>query len=260
MILRGDYMSDILHTTVNISFMIPEKRGDEPYKIAYLLHGLHGNSGTWINNTMLPYYGKDYDAIIAMPEVGRSFYCNQKYGRNYYTFISEELPQICKRIFNISEKREDTAVIGNSMGGYGALRMAFSKPGQYGFCGAISPACLYFGPIVDGLRKDPSAYLKTGREAEETLKDLYSIYGEELGYLPESDVPYLVKNYPTDIPKPKVYVNCGTEDNLLKENHKFREEMKGMSFDFTYEEWSGGHEWDFFNEGLKKTFEFWLKG
>ena len=259
MILRGDYSSDILRSTANVQFMLPDETPEnkKPFKVVYLLHGQHGNHGSWINNSMLPYFGRKYNALFVMPEVGRSFYTDLKYGRKYYTFVSEELPGICRRIFNISTKFEDTAVMGYSMGGYGSLRFALSKPGQYGFCGAISPACLYFTPILDALRKDPLSYKKTGNEAEETLKDIYSIYGDDLEYVPEYDIVELVKNYPADKPKPKIYVTCGDEDFLLKENHKFRDEMKNYSFDYTYEEWQGTHDWDFFNEGLKKSLTVW---
>jgi len=33
--------------------------------------------------------------------------------------------------------------------------------------------------------------------------------------------------------------------------------MKNTVFDYTYEEWPGGHDWYFFNEGLKKALEVW---
>jgi len=256
MILKGDYSSDILHTTANIQFMIPDNEKG-PFKVVYLLHGQHGNNGSWIQNSMLPYYGKKYNAIFVMPEVGRSFYIDQRLGRNYYTFVSEELPLICGRIFNISSRYEDTAVMGYSMGGFGSLLFALSKPGQYAFCGAISPACIYFKPVLDALRNDPSPYLQTGREAEESMKDIRAIYGDNLDYNPNYDIVELVKNYPTGKPKPKIFASCGTEDNLLKENHKFRDEMKNTDFDYTYEEWAGGHDWDFFNAGLKRSLEVW---
>jgi len=208
--------------------------------------------------SMLPYYGKNYKTIFVMPEVGRSFYFDLKYGRKYFSFVSEELPQITKKIFNISAKREDSAVIGYSMGGNGALKLALSKPDQYGFCGAISAACLYFKPVLDAIRKDKSAFFYIdAAESEEVIKDLYAMYGEDLEYRIEGDVPELVRNFPADKPKPKIYATCGTEDDLVKENHKFRDEMKNTAFDFTYNEWAGGHDWDFFNEGLKKTLEFW---
>jgi S-formylglutathione hydrolase FrmB len=238
--------------------MIPEKH-ESPYKVAYMFHGLHANQGAYMDFSMLPFYGKKYNVIFVMPEVGRSFYCDFKYGRNYFSFINEELPKICSRIFNISAKREDTAAIGYSMGGYGALKASLSKPEQYGFCGCISTACLYFKPILDKVRndKDTFSYINAA-ESKELIKDLYAIYGEELKYKPENDILELIKKIPIGKPKPRIYNTCGTEDELLKENHKFRNEMINTDFDYTYEEWAGGHDWDFFNEGLKKTLNFWL--
>ena len=259
MILKGYYPSEILQTSANIQFMIPEK-SKRPFKVVYLLHGMHGSHDSWVDNSMLPYFGKKYDAIFVMPDAARSFYCDLKYGRNYFSYFSEELPKICKNIFDISDRPEDTAVIGYSMGAFGSLLLALGKPGQYGFCGAISTACLYFKPMLDALRKDAPAHIKDNKEAEEILKDLYAIYGEGLEYQPEKDIVELVKRYPADILKPKIYSTCGTEDDLMKDNHKFRDMMKETDFDFTYEEWTGGHDWDFFNEGLKKTLEFWFKG
>jgi len=258
MILRGNYTSEILRSATNIQVFIPEKSA-APFRIVYLLHGLHGNHGSWGDNSMLVHYGKKYNVIFVMPDVGRSFYCDLEHGRKYFSLIADELPQICGKIFNISAKLEDTAVIGYSMGGFGALRLALSRPEQYSFCGAISPACLYFKPLLDTLRENPEPYLKTGAEAQEIYKDQLAIYGEGLKYKPEYDVLELVKNFPNDKPKPKMYVTCGTEDGLLKENHKFREEMKNTNFDYTYEEWTGGHDWEFFNDALRKTLEFWHK-
>ena len=192
-----------------------------------------------------------------MPEAGRSFFYNQKFGRNYYTFVSEELPRITRRIFNISARREDTAVMGCSMGGYGALKLGLTKPDQFSFCGAISPACLFFKPMLDGLRANVDSYRKIGAEEEEIVKDLCVTFGEDMAYQPEGDVSELVKVFPAHMPRPKIYAACGTEDGLLKENHKFRDQIKNTPFDFTYEEWAGGHDWYFFDEALKKTLEFW---
>ena len=265
MILRGSFSSEAMRTSVNIQVYFSNIGAEPsasmpPYKIVYLLHGLHGNQESWINNSMLMHYGKEYNAVFVMPDASRSFYCDLKYGRKYYSFVADELPEICRKIFNISARREDTAVIGYSMGGYGALKLALSKPEQYSFCGAISPACLYFKTILDKLRADSAAYIKTGAEAREIVTDLYTIYGEDLIYNPEYDVLELAKNFPADTPRPKIYATCGTEDDLLNENHKFRDEMKNTSFDYTYEEWSGGHDWYFFNEGLKKTLKVWHNG
>jgi S-formylglutathione hydrolase FrmB len=260
MILRGYYGSDVLHTTINVQFITPDKHKG-PYKVVYLLHGLHGNQGTWIDRTMLPCYCNDYDAVFVMPDVGRSFYCNQKYGRKFFSFVSEELPEISRNIFNISAKREDTAVMGCSMGGYGALKLALTKPEQFSFCGSIAAACVYLRPMLDGLRLSDGAdsFRKKGAEEEEILNDIYSVYGAELEYLPENDISELLKIFPADKPMPKIYSTCGTEDNLRKENLDLRDDMKKRAFDFTYEEWKGGHDWYFFSDALKKTLDVWYK-
>jgi S-formylglutathione hydrolase FrmB len=234
-------------------------QGEGPFRVVYLLHGLHGDQGTWVDNTLLPLYAQKYNVIFVMPEVGRSFYTDLKYGRKYYTYVSEELPQICRKIFNISTKREDTAVMGCSMGGFGALRLALGLPEQYGFCGAISSACLYFKQMLDLLRTNPGPWLSTGPEAEEILIDLRTIYGDGLEYRKDYDAVELAKSFPATMPRPKIYVCCGLEDDLRKDNVKFAEEMKNSKFDFTYEEWAGGHDWYFFNDALKRTLEFWHK-
>lgn len=277
MILRGDFLSEALHMSTNIQILIPDSAAGmsagmsagtrregvsqacdgEPFRVVYLLHGLHGDQGTWLDNTMLPVYAKKYNAVFVMPEAGRSFYLNLKYGRRYYDYVSDELPRVCRKVFNISAERENTAVMGCSMGGYGSLLLALTRPDQFGFCGAIAPACLYFKPMLDGLRENPDPWLKTGPEAQEILTDLRATYGDGLGYRREYDVPELVKDFPAAMPKPWIYTTCGTEDNLRNENISFRDNMKTTGFDFTYEEWAGGHDWYFFNEALVKTLAFW---
>jgi S-formylglutathione hydrolase FrmB len=257
MILRGNFSSEILHGNTGISVLIPDKC-EGPFRLVYLLHGLHGDHNTWLDNTMLPIFAKKYNVVFVMPQVNRSFYANLKYGRRYFDYISEELPRVTRNNFNVSAKREDTAIMGCSMGGYGALWFAISFPDQYGFCGAISPACLDVKKVLDALRKDYEKYINTGLEAKEILTDLYAIYGEGLEYRADYDVAHLVKNFPADKPMPKIYATCGIEDDLRNENLIFKDEMKNTTFDFTYEEWPGGHDWVFFNEALRKTLEVWL--
>ena len=150
--------------------------------------------------------------------------------------------------------------MGCSMGGYGALKLALSMPDRFGFCGAISSACIYFKPILESLRTDAASYMKTGAEAVEVVKDMRAIFGDDLKYQPEGDIMELVKNFPANMPRPKIYAACGTEDNLHKENLKFREEMQKTAFDFTFGEWQGCHDWYFFSDALKKALELWYNG
>jgi S-formylglutathione hydrolase FrmB len=125
MILRGNVFSKILEMDTGITIVTPNDfKMDGTYKVVYLLHGACGNNGTWADYSMLPVYANHGKTIYVLPEVARSFYTDMKYGFKYFSYITEELPNICKTVFNISADREDTAIIGGSMGGYGALNCA----------------------------------------------------------------------------------------------------------------------------------------
>ena len=78
--------------------------------------------------------------IVIMPGAERSFYADMEHGYKYWTYISEELPSIMKSFFPISDKREDTFVAGLSMGGYGAMKLAFNHPERYAAAASLSSA------------------------------------------------------------------------------------------------------------------------
>ena len=56
---------------------------------------------------------------------------------------------------------------------------------------------------------------------------------------------------------PKVFLACGTEDELLEGSRKVRDYMRAAGADVTYEEGPGGHEWDFWSRYIKKFID-WL--
>ncbi|GHU43211.1 tributyrin esterase [Spirochaetia bacterium] len=258
MTFHGSVYSKVLGFKTGISVFAPDNFVEKSRcKVVYLLHGLHGNSQTWLSDTMLSVYAGDSNAVFIMPEVGRSFYTNMKHGLNYFMYIGEELPEIVKNVFNISSKREDTAVIGCSMGGYGALKLALSKPGQYGFCGAISPACLFISKYLEQLKKEGQAWAAHSPDNAAILRDFYAIFGEDLEYNKKDDIFSLAKEISQLKKKPKIYAACGKEDDLLEENRQFNHAVKELKLDYTFDEWTGRHDWNFFNEALQKTLNAW---
>lgn len=251
MLLRGNVFSQSLAMDTGITILAPQTEKNMPYQIVYLLHGLCGNNGNWTDNTMLPAYANDYNVLFVMPEVSRSFYTNMQYGAPYFSYITEELPKICKRVFNIEAKRENTGIIGASMGGYGALKCALTKPDQYGFCGALSSVCLYLQEFLEEARDIHSGKWEKiyGKQLK---KDLFAIFGTQLKWSPKDEILYLANQISDYVFKPKIYCACGTKDPLHGYNRIFSSEMEKKSFDFTYEEWEGVHNWQFFNRALKR--------
>ncbi|MFD3158834.1 alpha/beta hydrolase (plasmid) [Haloimpatiens sp. FM7330] len=257
MILRGNTFSKILEMETGITVVTPnEIKKEGKYKVAYLLHGLCGRSGDLADYTMLPAFANDYNIIFIMPEVARSFYTDMKYGLKYFSYITEELPTICKSIFNISSKREDTIVMGASMGGYGALKCALSKPEQYGYCCAFSSACLYLKESLHMQRLYGHTDKFKQTYGEQTVNDFYSIFGPELEWNSTYEIMDLAKKINNDKTKPIIYAACGTEDYMREFNIRFEKDMRMLDFDFTFEEWEGQHDWYFFNEAIRKALKF----
>lgn len=254
MILRGTVFSNILGKDTGITIVTPGNLQEGgPYKVAYLLHGLCGDSATWVDDSMLPVYAREGRTIFILPDAARSFYTDMRHGPRYFTYLVEELPQLCKAVFQISARREDTAILGASMGGYGALKCALSRPEQYGMCGAFSSACLF---LKDGLaeqQKPGGKQVFIEQYGEQLYLDFLSIFGEELEWKPEYEVLELAKRLQKKESKPAIYMTCGSSDPFQPSHAQFRKEMEPLGFDFQYEEWPGGHDFFFFDHSLKRA-------
>ena len=75
-------------------------------------------------------------ACATTPTVG-GFYIDQPGGPRWETLVASELPEVLAQRFNVDDV---CAVIGSSMGGYGALKLAFREPERYAAVAALSPA------------------------------------------------------------------------------------------------------------------------
>jgi len=246
-VFTGTVFSQTLRMQTGISIVTPctvNCDDKTPYKVVYLLHGLSDNHTCWMSNTQLTLMAEEYNVVFICPEVQRSYYADMVYGLPYFTYIAEELPKICQKLFQISSKREDTYVMGLSMGGYGALKCGLTKPEQYIGCGAFSSACI------------PELLIGGGSlSAEES----HGICGDELLVSPESNLFRLAENCQSNPMKPHIYMSCGTEDWLLEGNRQFREHIDALGYDLTYQEWEGNHNWYFWNESLRRALQLFLQ-
>jgi len=145
-----------------------------------------------------------------MPSGGRSFYFNQENGESYYTYISKELPELMIKTFNVLSKREDTFIAGNSMGGYGALKIALKESGSFSAAAGLSSVA----DIKSELFKE----------------HLFGILNGKTNKIEEDDLYNLVNIKEKDANKPRLYMWCGTEDFLYEDNVKFKEYMKNYDY------------------------------
>src|SRR5919199_4817483 len=149
-LLRCDFFSDALSLSTSMTVILPQQTstqiglvgavGDEPPPVLYLLHGLSDDDTIWLRRTSIERYVAPLGLAVVMPQVHRSFYRDEAYGGKYWTFVSEELPELVRRFFRVSQTRDDTFVAGLSMGGYGALKLALRQPERFAAAASLSGA------------------------------------------------------------------------------------------------------------------------
>ena len=234
-------------TTRQIGLAGGEKRAQ--YQTLYLLHGLSDDHTIWQRRTSIERYAAAKNLAVVMPAVARSFYQDMASGPNYWTFVSEELPALCRQWFPLSGRREDNFVAGLSMGGYGALRMGLGRPDQFAAAASLS------GALDLGRR-----LREAGKEGSRINKAEWTgIFGPELkGEGTDADLFTLAQRVAAAPgPKPRLFLCCGTDDELLGDSRAFHGHLDGVHLEHTYEEGPGDHEWGYWDAQIQRVLN-WL--
>lgn len=254
---KGDFKSKALDMDTALNVILPydhpEGNPGEPCKVLYLLHGQGSSAASWMRWTSIERYAMKHGIAVVMPEVQRSFYANMAYGRNYFTYVAEELPALCGKMFNISQKREDSFVAGLSMGGYGALKVGLTHPDRF-------EACASFSGAVD-LRLLAE---KLPELDDYNKREMQAIFGMDLLVEEKDDIFRLAKDCAAlpEGKRPRIMCTCGTEDEmyrLYEGNLRFRDYMRTLPLEFVYREWPGTHEWGFWDVSVQYALNFFMK-
>lgn len=252
----GSFQSETLSRKVNFTAIIPtdapsiydpEKKAADSgqMKTFYLLHGWDGNHEDWLHNTRVAELAGKYNVAVIMPSGENGFYVNHPGSNSYGSFIGEELVDVTRQLFRLSDKREDTWIGGLSMGGYGALRNGLHYADQFGKIVALSSRIL--------TRKE-------GEMQQHPINDqLAMIIGSyNMQEMPaDMDIHSLAEQMAEADSRPELYLACGTEDSLLDENRELHELLDATGYSHDYFETPGSHDWDFWNEYLEKALS-WL--
>ena len=218
---------------------IKGKSEDREYKCLYLLHGLSDDHSIWLRRTSIERYAADYGICVVMPCGARSFYTDMKYGMKYFSYITEELPDIISEFLHVSTKREDTYIAGLSMGGYGALKAVLKRPDIYAAGAGMSSV----------------ADIKV-RDFDEVL---VPVFGEDKNIPDEEDLFFLAEKTNKNPIKPRIFMGVGTEDFLYESNVRLKEKFEKLDYDFTYRESQGTHNWEFWDEYIQYILEWMFK-
>ena len=199
--------------------------------VLYLLHGLSDDGSAWQRFTAIESLAAAYGLVVVMPSAGRSFYTDQPNGQRYYTYLAEELPTYLLQVFGLAPTRADTLIAGNSMGGYGAFKLAFHYPGRFSaaasFSGVLSFEFLRLFP--DDPRRPEFTHI---------FGDLDRLQGS--AHDPAVWFQQAVRQR-TDLPH--LYLSCGRQEDLYPINQMVAHSLQELGIPVEYHEDDARHDW-----------------
>ncbi len=249
------FFSDVLALRCTVNVLLPQRKPSDPqnvyhppFRVLYLLHGYSDDHSAWSRWSDVECHAEGLNLAVVMPAVHNSFYTDMVHGGKFFTFLSEELPEVLHDLFPLSTNRSDTFVAGLSMGGYGAFKLALSRPDLFAAAASMSGAL----DIREVIKRhdDP--------DNEAWLENMRNIFGD-LEKVPGGphDLFTLAQDVSRSATKPRLFQYCGTEDFLYADNLRFRDFIRPLGFDYTYDETPGGHAWKYWDAEIQKVLA-WL--
>lgn len=250
-LFRGDVKCKSLQRRTSISVILPsdnihflhdtEEIVPQPYRTLYLLHGLYGSDDIFLANTSIQKFAEDNGIAIVIPCGENSFYVDNPNAHAYYgEYVGQELLDITRNIFPLSNKREDTFIAGFSMGGYGAVRNGLKYSQNFSKIGMIS-AALITDDIVDYVSDDN--VLRSREFYESIFGDLNKLQGSDMD-------PKALIDICDDIPG--IFMACGEDDFLYGKNVDYYEFLKSRNVNAEFIEAPGEHTWEFCDRYIKQ--------
>lgn len=231
------YFSDALGMQTGANVLLPDHKIAGPYHVMFLLHGLSDDYTMWTRRSSIERYLEGVPLIVVMPDGGRGWYVDAEEGFAYGTAISKELPDVIRSYF---PTKENWAITGLSMGGYGALRLALGDPTT--FVSAVS----HSGAMGIGHRWD--------KVSDTVQPEFQRIFGEDITGGP-NDLYALAKQKNL----PALRIDCGVDDFLIEENRAYHAHLEKLDVAHEYHEFPGSHTWDYWDTHVQEAIQFHCK-
>lgn len=233
--------SKILDLQTQINVIIPnELTKGEQLPVLWLFHGLGDNGSAWLRKTNIEQLVSTSRIAVIMPDMHRSFYCDMVFGSQYWKYLTTELISQMRELLPLSDDPQLNYLAGNSMGGYGAFKMAFNFPEQFASVIAISP-------VVD-LSVVPSI-----------MPEYQAVFGKNGIKDPKNDLRQMALNTdPNLLKKINWYQAIGNQDFLKNDNDDFHSFLKSkLNLQVDYHVGVGNHDWWFWNQAISDGLK-WL--
>lgn len=229
--------SKAMNKTIKEVVVLPtnyEKMKEFP--VLYLLHGYSGNYADWAKkNKHLQEYADLYQLIIVCPDGGfDSWYFDSKLTPEYQyeTYVASELIADVDAHYKTIKSAKGRAITGLSMGGHGALYLAFRHQDVFGAAGSMSGG-VDIRPFSQnwGIKTRLGDYANHPENWEQNtvINMLHLLTGKSLPLI----------------------IDCGSADFFYEVNVKLHEELLYRNIPHEFISRPGKHDWEYWNNALK---------
>ncbi|HAK78926.1 MAG TPA: XynC protein [Runella sp.] len=209
--------------------------GSKEFPVVYLLHGYSGNYADWIKKSPVMQRMADvYQTIIVCPDGAfSSWYWDSPVDptMRYETYVSSELVSWIDGRYKTIKSREGRGITGLSMGGHGALYLAFKHQDVFGTAGSMSGG-------VD-IRPFPNNWDMAKRLGK---------YAEAPELWEKNTVINLVHLLtPNSL---ALIIDCGSDDFFYRVNNNLHDKLLERNIPHDYISRPGGHNWPYWNNAI----------
>jgi len=255
--------SRTLNQDVKFSVCLPLNYYDDnrSYPVVYLLHGLGDDETSWLEYGRISQYadqeiesGEIIPMIFIMPEGYRNYYVNDYKGSFLYQdmFVKELVPYIDSMFRTIADKQH-RALMGYSMGGFGALVLHLKYPDVFG--SAV--------PLSMSVRTDEQYMTEDASEWNEQWGRLFGVQGitgtgRITDYYKQNSPFHIISQISlSEMKNFRVYMDNGDkEQTLCRSNEELHILMKNMYFTHEFRVRDGGHSFSYWCSALPNALRF----
>lgn len=231
------------------------------YPVLYFLHGMFGNEreferrGVASAINKMRQEGKIGEFVIVSPAGENSFYLNAKNGPRYEDAIIKDLIPYIEKNYRVMNTQSGRAIQGISMGGWGALLLAFKHPEMFSTVTTHSAALFSELPHPSG----------TDRRSQFMMQIIGKIFGDppDEDYFRSVNPTFVVEANTAAIKKSgiKIYFDCGTEDRygFQESNKGFDEKLTKLGLAHEFNLFPGNHGWEYMISVADHSYAFLWK-
>lgn len=216
---------------------------DRRLPVVYMLHGGGGGFRDWSNYSDVARYA-EMGLILVMPEGESSYYTNavDPSQDRYEDYIVHDLIADVEHRFLSAPGRQNRAIVGLSMGGFGAVKIGLRHPDLFAFVGGLSSA-------IDVPRRPFS--IKRFHQS----RHYNAIFGPTGSTTRKENDPFQLVHSSNPEKAPYFFLTSGEQEGLLPANREFAGLLAQHHFRYEFHTIPGTHNWDQWNAWLPALFE-----